>query len=119
MPDDWENANHTNPLVPDSDQDPDLDGMTNGQEYVAGTDPQSALSALRLEVEPLPAGGVKLEFTAVSNRSYSVVYRSTLGASGWLKLTDAMAHPTNRVVTILQTPDGAGRFYRLTTPAQP
>jgi hypothetical protein len=119
LPDDWESANGTNPLVADADQDPDQDGMNNGQEYLAGTNPQSGLSALRLEVKPIPMGGVTLEFTAVSNRTYSVMYRGSLVSGGWVKLSDVPAHGTNRVVTITQIPNGVDRFYRLVTPAQP
>ena len=119
IPDDWEIAHGTNPLVPDSNLDPDHDGMTNGEEFLAGTDPQSASSALRLEVKSALPGGVTLGFTAVSNRTYSLLYRSAMDGNGWLKLTDVAAQATNRAVTISESPNGTDRFYRLITPAQP
>jgi hypothetical protein len=56
---------------------------------------------------------------AVSNRTYSVLYSTSVDTSGWLKLSDVPAHPTNRLVSIAQSPNGTDRFYRLITPAQP
>ncbi|MEI7850862.1 MAG: right-handed parallel beta-helix repeat-containing protein, partial [Kiritimatiellales bacterium] len=42
LPDTWENAHGLNPLVNDAALDPDLDGLTNLQEYTLGTNPQVA-----------------------------------------------------------------------------
>jgi alpha-tubulin suppressor-like RCC1 family protein len=41
MSDDWEVAHGLNPLVNDAYDDPDADGLTNYQEYLAVSDPQS------------------------------------------------------------------------------
>lgn len=42
LPDYWEQANSTNPLVNDLQSDPDLDGLTNGVEHSIGTNPQDS-----------------------------------------------------------------------------
>lgn len=42
MPDNWEVDNELNPLIDDSALDPDGDGYTNLDEYLAGTDPQDS-----------------------------------------------------------------------------
>jgi hypothetical protein len=118
LPDIWESEHQTDPFTPDAEADPDQDGLTTGQEYVAGTDPQSAQSALRLHAEINSATDVMLRFLAVSNRTYSVLHQPDL-ASNWFKLTDLPAHPTNRTVVITNQLPHPLRFYRLVTPVQP
>ena len=44
MPDDWEIAHFLDPLVNDADDDPDEDGYTNLEEYLADTDPRNPKS---------------------------------------------------------------------------
>ena len=41
MPDGWEVTNGLDPLVDDSAGDPDVDGLTNLDEYTNGTDPNN------------------------------------------------------------------------------
>ena len=41
MPDGWEVFNGLDPLIDDSEEDPDSDGLTNEEEHSAGTDPHN------------------------------------------------------------------------------
>jgi hypothetical protein len=121
IPDDWEDAHGLNKFVNDANLDADSDGFTNWQEYLAGTDPQSDSSYLRLASLEPSASGTAIRFQAVAGRSYSVVYRDTLDAGPWLKLADIAAPPTDTVITVT---DSAGfqpvsRYYQLVTPALP
>lgn len=121
IPDDWEDANGLNKLVNDASLDPDHDGFNNWQEYIAGTNPQSAASQLRLDSVTPSGAGVEIQFAAAANRSYSLLYRDALGFGAWLKLADVPAEPNDRPVVV---PDSASlgqsqRFYRLVTPAMP
>jgi hypothetical protein len=60
--------------------DPDGDGMSNWQEWICGTDPTNALSALRL-LSPTPGvSGVQVTWQSVNTRTYFLERSSNLGA---------------------------------------
>jgi hypothetical protein len=121
MPDAWEDAHGLNKFVNDANLDPDHDGFTNLQEYLAGTDPHDASSFLRFEGIAPSAAGNEISFIAAAGHTYTVLYRDTLADAGWQKLFDAAAPPASQMVYFT---DSAGtgqgsRFYRLVTPALP
>ncbi len=117
LPDDWEIAHGTNPLVPDAGDDPDHDGMSNWQEYLAGTDPQDPLSVLKLNATIVDSSAVTLQFQAVSNHTYGVLYQNSLTAAPWLVLTNVASRNTNWTEIIADPAVVAtNRFYRLVTP---
>jgi hypothetical protein len=119
LPDAWEQENGTFVFIADAGDDPDADGLSNWEEYLAGTHPNSSSSALRFQQISASGGNVILQFPASSNRTYSLLYKPSLEESPWSKLTDVPAHSTNRVVTLTNSvPGDARRFYRLVTPAQ-
>ncbi len=120
MPDAWELTNGLLPNINDANLDADGDGMTNLDEFNAGTDPQSALSSLRVELISAAGTSATLRFHAASNHAYSVLYRDTLPGSQWTKLLNVPAHTTNRTATAIDAnATNAQRFYRLVTPALP
>jgi hypothetical protein len=101
----------------DPNGDPDGDGMSNRQEYLAGTDPNDSSSNLRITsiVSTSPGTAVALTWTSVSNRCYYVLesldlsqmptwFDSGLGAVAPDGLT------TTRLVTNTNAPN---RFYRI------
>ena len=60
--------------------DPDGDGLTNWQEWRAGTDPTNGLSVLRLLSATGAAPGVAVTWQSVSGKTYVVERASYLGA---------------------------------------
>ena len=119
IPDVWEAAYgfDTNNIA-DGALDADGDGMSNWQEYIAGTDPTNALSYLK--IDSLTAGAsATLSFGAISNKTYTVQYSDALNLGLWLKLADVAARATNHIEVIADPGYSTNRFYRVATPRQP
>jgi type VI secretion system Hcp family effector len=72
MPDSYEQAFGLNPLVNDANGDLDGDGMTNYEEYVAGTDPGKATSNFRVSATQVDATTARLTWTSAAGKTYEV-----------------------------------------------
>lgn len=122
LPDAWQTqffGSSTSPqAVPEAD--PDGDGFSNLQEYLAGTDPTNPNSYLKVDSIQVNQTQVLIEFKAMAGKSYSILYNSDLG-SHWTKLMDVPAQITNRIVNVSDASNVSGvrRFYRLITPSLP
>ena len=64
MPDAWESANGTNPSVADNNGDPDGDGLTNVQEFNAGSDPNDFYNGSNPELAIVSGDGQRIETAA-------------------------------------------------------
>ena len=121
LPDGWEAANDLN----DPNADADQDGLTNHEEFLAGTDPRDEDNRLRIEtygLELTPAGpALVLGFSARSNKTYSIAYRDTSEGGSWTNLVRFSAVSTNRLVAVTNflNPTLPPRFFRLATPRLP
>jgi len=123
--DGWERLHGLDPTMDDGNADPDNDGLTNREEFLADTDPRDALDGLRLlsiSANPTPGGlAVILGFEARSNKTYSVVQGATAETANWYDSTHIAAASSNRlmrVTNIVDTGSPSG-FYRLATPRLP
>ena len=104
----------------DAAADPDGDGFTNIQEFIAGTDLQDPTSYLKVDQFGGVAGARTLQWLASSNKTYSVLYADTLNNAAWLKVADVAARTTNWTAIATDTnATSAGRFYKLATPKLP
>jgi hypothetical protein len=98
--------------------------MANWQEYIAGTNPTNAASYLK--VAYIWSGitsnqQVRLEFNAVSNKTYSIFASESPGSAAWTRVADIVAGVSNRVMQVSEERpvNGPPRFYRLATPRAP
>lgn len=118
MPDDWEDTygfNKNN--AADAVLDADADGLTNREEYLAGTDPNNSSSSLTLTVARV-GNTIELKFQAVAGRTYTALYSDT-PTGGWQRLLDLPAQPSNSLMTVTDNSVTfrGQRFYRLITPS--
>jgi hypothetical protein len=123
LPDVWETENGLNPAVAADDDgplgDPDEDGLTNRQEYLAGTHPRNAASLLRLVLQSVQANDVTVSFEAAPGRSYTLLGAEDLTGT-WQRVADVPADPALRLVTLVDEMGGTTtRLYRVITPALP
>lgn len=92
--------------------DPDGDGQTNGDEYVAGTNPK--LASDRFVAEPqVTATAVEISFAARPGRSYVVWARDGLDAS-WRQIAETSGVEADRRIVVNDQVEGSARFYRVT-----
>jgi hypothetical protein len=119
MPDVFEDANGFNSNNPaDGAADADGDGVSNANEYGAGTDLRDDESFLKVD-EITSSSATEITFLALSNKTYSVQFRDNLAAATWQRFTNVTARTTNFMHTITDSNAVPNRFYRLVTPYQP
>jgi hypothetical protein len=116
-PDIWEAANGLSPYFNEAALDYDADGLTNLEEYLAGTHPLDASSLLKIEAVS-SADGIRLKFEAVAGRSYKIQYCEALAGNPWNTLTNVAPQIRDTTVEFPETrpASAGGRFYRLSTP---
>jgi subtilisin family serine protease len=89
LPDWWE-TDHFGYVGVDAAADPDLDGFTNLQEFLIGTQPDNPASKLAIsQTEVIAAGSNKdfrLSFATATGVTYQVDYSDNLAAGTWLPL---------------------------------
>lgn len=117
LPDTFEDAYALNRNDPaDAALDSDGDGVSNLDEYRAGTDPGDGLNQLRIsKLEALEPGN-RIEFQARSNHAYAVQFRDALNSCAWQTLAKIPARETNRLERWVDATPATPRYYRLQTP---
>jgi hypothetical protein len=120
LPDAWELQYFGHTGV-DPNADPDHDGVSNLQEYLAGTSPVDPNSALRMVANSVTfiSGGQDIDtltWESSPSRLYRVQMRTNLTAGAWLDTGSVFtpgAGPTTTVSILFGTPAVPHRFFRV------
>ena len=115
MPDTWEMAAFGS-LTQTANGDSDGDGMTNLQEFLAGTNPTDAASRLTATLSrPSAAAPFTLAWPSVPGKTYTLLYQAALGGA-WQTLTTVPAAVAPATSTSYSDATSAGltqRFYKV------
>jgi hypothetical protein len=112
LPDSWENTYFGGHCAPDADSDDD--GLSNREEYLAGTDPKSSKSSIEfVETEKTAAGGMVLRWQSATNRFYRILRSHDL-LSGFSPIAAGIrATPPVNIFTDTNTVDRGPYFYQV------
>ena len=94
--------------------DPDADGMTNIQEFAAGTNPGDAASVFRVSGMMVSGNEVLLSFPTVAGKTYLLECSDTLLQDSWVPVSGSISG-TGDVIQITDPVDPLQpkRFYRI------
>ncbi|MCU0857856.1 MAG: hypothetical protein MUC65_05560, partial [Pontiellaceae bacterium] len=109
MPDAWEIEYFGGDADPDDD--PDHDGQSNLEEFIAGMDPTDPDSHFGVEDMVDSIGGMVIRWQSVSNRTYGVYWTGVLTNSLQL-LQDGIDYPQNSYTDTLHQAESSG-FYKI------
>ena len=103
--DDWAAEHFTaeelaDPSISGRAADPDGDGLTNAQEFLAGTDPNSADSVLKVTRVRRVAEGLELSWSSAAGRSYRIALSDSMFGP-FLPLEQPIAATGDTTVAIL------------------
>lgn len=107
------------PGISGDDADPDGDGLGNRDEFLSGTNPRDAGSALRLQASRTETGGMRLTVGVVTGRSYTILRADSVATGPWEVLQHLDPAACDCEVDVLDPPGAGARFYRVVTPRLP
>ncbi len=113
LPDAWE-MQYFGTLNYGPNDDPDHDGLSNYQEYLAGTNPNDANSVLRVTDIGAGSGQVHLTWNSVAGKTYTIYSASTLEGPYTPVLTMPSAGDGQTSTNL--TGSASAQFYRVGVP---
>jgi hypothetical protein len=102
----------------DTNADSDGDGMSNGREFICGTDPMNAGSVLRLENMAFPAANIcGITWQSIVGKPYYLQVRTNMLQGVWSNWNSSPIYGdgsgmTSRTTDVIRT---GGTFYRVQT----
>ena len=122
LPDYYENQ-YPGTLDPDSkddDEDPDLDGRTNLEEFIENTDPSKSDSGLRVEMSVENTGGFRFLADVKSGRYYQLQRSPEMKPGTWLDIEDVIFQTHSGIIEFADpTPPPGKSFYRVNATLPP
>jgi len=96
-------------------EDWDGDGMSNFNEFLAGTDPTNKASVFRIDAMGRSGGGsnMVLSFTTVSGKSYQLEWTTNLTSGVWTNEAAMITGTGNPMPMTNSQPAVTPRFYRM------
>ncbi len=95
------------------DADPDGDGLSTAQEALAGTDPRSPGSVVKVSAMSLDAAGLHLTFPTLPGKQYQVQTSAGLAAPNWQSAGSPFAGTGADVSAVLSAAGATEKFYRV------
>jgi hypothetical protein len=92
--------------------DADGDGMSNAEEYTAGTDPRSAASALRLLSISVSPDQATLGWQSIADKQYVLEVASNVNGP-WTDVSSTRASNSTTELNVNRNPSDAKLFYRV------
>lgn len=113
LPDDWE-LTYFNTLDRDGTEDSDGDGLSDRDEFRAGTSPVNSSSILRaIAVTGVGSGTTTVLWSAVPGRTYQVQSRDTISEAGWANVGGPVTATGTGASVADAVPGDPDRFYRV------
>ncbi|MDP6631276.1 MAG: DUF1939 domain-containing protein [Kiritimatiellia bacterium] len=109
------NLNATNANTPFGwDDDKDGDTIPNGEEMIAGTDPDDITDYLRITGVATNSGGAEVSWRSVAEINYLVEHKgSLLDSEGWMGDVSLTATDSNQTADVLLPSPFSNRFWRV------
>jgi hypothetical protein len=114
MTDEFEIRYGLDPFVDDAGGHADSDGMSNWEEYIAGTDPTNNVSCFR--ILSISGDGTIIRWTSADGRFYSIQATTNLPATVFSNVAGAVDLPASPDVNVFTNPpagNGEPCFYRV------
>jgi type VI secretion system Hcp family effector len=114
MPNAYESANGLNPDLNDANGDLDGDGLTNYQEFLAGTQPNNFNSVFRVTRANLASGQVRITWNSVAGKTYTISAANQINGP-YTPVRNVPSTGTGETFSEFP-PSLSHQFYRVSTP---
>ncbi|HEX4122203.1 MAG TPA: hypothetical protein VH619_16420 [Verrucomicrobiae bacterium] len=115
IPDTWRllNFGSVSNMLSAANADPDGDGASNWQEYIAGTNPQDATSVFQFQpTTGTPGSGFVLQWPSVLNKHYSIQSSPATGPGNWTTVVTNLVGTGQPLQWTDSSSSTTAKFYR-------